>query len=55
MIYNHKSITKNKPNTRLHLDKNENEEEIVTEVKPKVYGIATKTMTKKYNLDEDDE
>ena len=55
VIYNHKSITKNKPNTRLHLDKNENEEEIVTEVKPKVYGIATKTMTRKYNLDEDDE
>ena len=55
VIYNNKSITKNKPNTRLHLDKNENEEEIVTEVKPKVYGIATKTMTRKYNLDEDDE
>jgi len=54
MIYNHKSITKNKFDTRLHLDKNEIEEEIVTEVKPKVYGIATKTVARKYNLDEDE-
>ena len=54
MIYNHKSITKNKPDTRLHLDKNEIEEEIVTEVKPKVYGIATKTFARKNKLDEDE-
>ena len=54
MVYNHKSITKNKPDTRLHLDKNEIEEEIVTEVKPKVYGIATKTFARKNKLDEDE-
>jgi hypothetical protein len=54
MIYNPKSITKNKFDTKLHLDKNEIEEEIATEVKPKVYGIATKTVARKYNLDEDE-
>ena len=56
IIYNHKSITKNKPETRLHLDKQgiEEEEEIVTEVKPKVYGIATKTVPRKHNLDDND-
>lgn len=56
IIYNHKSITKNKPETRLHLDKQgiEEEEEIVTEVKPKIYGIATKTVPRKNNLDDDE-
>ena len=56
VIYNHKSITKTKPETRLHLDKQgiEEEEEIVTEVKPKIYGIATKTMPRKHNLDDDE-
>jgi len=56
IIYNHKSITKTKPETRLHLDKQgiEEEEEIVTEVKPKIYGIATKTVPRKNNLDDDE-
>ena len=55
LVYNHKSITKIKPETRLHLNSEDiPEEEIVTDVKSKVYGIATKTRQKKYN-EEDDE
>ena len=55
LVYNHKSITKNKPERRLRLDKEDiEEEEIVTEVKPKIYGIATKTREKKYNQEDDE-
>ena len=55
LIYNHKSITKNKPNTLLHLQQNEaSEDKIITEVKPKIYGIATKTKMQ-YNENNEDE
>ena len=55
MVYNHKSITKIKPETRLHLNSEDiPEEEIVTDVKSKVYGIATKTRQKKYNEENDE-
>ena len=55
LIYNHKSITKNKPETNLHLNSEDiDEEPIVTDVKSKVYGIATKTRQKKHNNDNDD-
>ena len=55
MVYNHKSTTKNKPETRIHLNSEDIEEEpIVTDVKSKVYGLATKTRQKKYNNENDD-
>ena len=55
MIYNHKSITKNKPETRLHLNSEDIEEEpIITDVKSKVYGIATKTRQIRHNEDNDE-
>ena len=55
MIYNHKSITKNKPETRLHLNSEDIEEEpIVTDVKSTVYGIATKTRQKRHNEENDE-
>ena len=61
LIYNHKSITKNKPNTLLHLQANNDisEDKLYTEVKPKVYGIATKTKplndNNEFNEDNEDE
>ena len=54
-IYKNKPTTKNKPETRLHLNSEDIEEEpIVTDVKPKVYGLATKTRPKKYNNDNEE-
>ena len=40
LTYNYKSMTKNKPQMNINLEEVDDEDQIVTSVKPKIYGVG---------------
>ena len=40
LTYNFKTMTKNKPEINLNLENVDDEDQITTDIKPKIYGIS---------------